>query len=129
MKNIPDEFPEILPWDDSGTFNHDEWILISHDRAEIQQLMWDYVGIVRSDFRLQRAERRIKLIAREVETFYKKTKVTEKLIELRNLSTVAELLIRFALKRKESRGLHYTTDYPKKDDKNWGKDIFIYKKV
>jgi L-aspartate oxidase len=74
-------------------------------------------------------ERRIKLIAREVETFYKKTKVTEKLIELRNLSTVAELLIRFALKRKESRGLHYTTDYPKKDDKNWGKDIFIYKKV
>ena len=129
IKNIPDEFPEILPWDDSGTFNHEEWILISHDKAEIQRLMWDYVGIVRSDFRLRRAERRIKLIAKEVEIFYKKTKVTEQLLELRNLSTVAELLIRFALKRKESRGLHYTTDFPEKNDKKWKKDIIIYKKV
>jgi len=129
IKNIPDEFPEVLPWDDSGTFNHEEWILISHDKAEIQRLMWDYVGIVRSDFRLRRAERRIKLIVKEVEEFYKKTKVTEQLLELRNLSTVAELLIRFALKRKESRGLHYTTDFPEKDDKKWKKDIIICKKV
>ena len=129
IKNIPDEFPEILPWDDSGTFNHDEWILISHDKYEIQKLMWDYVGIVRSDFRLQRAERRIMLIANEIEQFYKKTKVTEQLIELRNLSTVAELIIKFALKRKESRGLHYTTDFPEKDDKKWKKDICISKKV
>ncbi len=129
IKNIPDKFPEILPWDDSGTFNHDEWILISHDKYEIQKLMWDYVGIVRSDFRLQRAERRIKLIAKEVEQFYKKTKVTEQLLELRNLSTVAELLVKCAIKRKESRGLHYTTDYPQKDDKKWKKDTYIFKKV
>ena len=129
IKSIPDKFPNIREWDDSGTFNHKEWVVISHDKTEIQRLMWDYVGIVRSDFRLQRAQRRIKLIAKEVEQFYKKTKVTEKLIELRNLSTSAELMVRFALRRKESRGLHYTTDYKAKNDTKWKKDLIISKKV
>jgi len=116
---------EILPWDDYGTFDHEEWVLISHDRREIQRLMRDYVGIVRLDERLQRAGRRIDLIEEEIEKFYKKTRVTSGLLELRNLSCVASLIIRSALFRKESRGLHFTTDYPERDDSRWLGDTVI----
>jgi L-aspartate oxidase len=119
------DLPSIPPWDVSGTFDQEEWVLISHDQREIQRLMWDYVGIVRSDERLNRAGRRIDLIAEEIEKFYKKTKVTAPLLELRNLSSVASLIIRSALFRKESRGLHYTTDYPEKDDSRWLGDTVI----
>jgi L-aspartate oxidase len=115
----------IPDWDDSGTINSEEWILVSHNRKEIQQLMWDYVGIVRSNHRLERSQRRIKLILEEVKDFYKRTKVTEGLIELRNLSCVADLIIRSALARKESRGLHYTTDYQSIDDINWLRDTIV----
>lgn len=117
--------PSVPPWDDSGTFNSEEWVLVSHDRKEIQHLMWDYVGIVRSNLRLERAKRRLDLIYREVMDFYKKTKVSEGLIELRNLSIVADLIIRCALARKESRGLHHNTDYPKRDDEYWKRDTVI----
>lgn len=109
------EFPEVPPWLDDDVFNNDEWVLLSHDRQEVQRLMWDYVGIVRSDFRLQRAARRIGVIAQEVEEFYKRTKVTEALLELRNITTVAALTVRCALARRESRGLHYTIDCPELD--------------
>lgn len=112
-------FPEVTPWDDAGTFDQEEWILISHDLHEIQRLMWDYVGIVRSDERLKRARRRVGVIAREIESFYKKTCVTPALLELRNVSCLASLIIRSALFRKESRGLHYTTDFPERDDDTW----------
>jgi L-aspartate oxidase len=116
----------IVPdWDESGTNNSEEWVLVSHNRKEIQQLMWDYVGIVRSNHRLERAQRRIRLIQDEVKDFYKRTKVTEGLIELRNLTCVADLIIRSALERKESRGLHFTTDYPSTDDTHWLKDTVI----
>ena len=115
----PEPLPSIPPWDDKGTFDHEEWVLISHDQREIQRLMWDYVGIVRSDERLNRAGRRIGLIAEEIETFYKRTKITPALIHLRNLSFVAMLIVRSALFRKESRGLHFTTDYPHRDDEHW----------
>ena len=114
--------PAVRDWDDSGTLNSEEWILVSHNRREIQQIMWDYVGIVRSDLRLGRALRRMDLIRNEVESFYKKTKVTEGLIELRNLAQCALLIIQCALKRKESRGLHFTTDYRQRDDVNFLKD-------
>ena len=97
--------PAVREWDDTGTFNSEEWILVLHNRREIQQIMWDYVGIVRSDLRLERAGRRMELIRHEVEGFYKKTKVTEGLIELRNIALCADLIIRCAMKRKESRGL------------------------
>lgn len=124
-KNFSIQFPEIPPWNDEGTFNHEEWVLISHDKAEIQEIMWDYVGIVRSNLRLERARRRVELIANEIEQFYKKTKVTAALLELRNLASVAQLIITCALKRAESRGLHYTTDYPQCDDINWLRDTLI----
>ncbi|MDE3058669.1 MAG: L-aspartate oxidase [Bacteroidota bacterium] len=117
--------PEIQEWDESGTMNADEWVLIAHDRKEIQQIMWDYVGIVRSNHRLERANRRIQLILEEVSDFYKRTVVTEGLIELRNLARTAELIIRSALQRKESRGLHFTTDYPQRNDIEWSKDTII----
>jgi len=117
--------PTIPSWDERGTYNQDEWVLISHDKKEVQRLMWDYVGIVRTEQRLQRAQRRIQLIADEVELFYKKTKVTGPLLELRNICCTAILMIRSALFRKESRGLHFTTDYPDRDDTHWLGDTVI----
>jgi len=123
------DIPVAPEWNAEGTFNQEEWVLISHDKGEIQRLMSDYVGIVRSNIRLKRAERRIVLIAKEIEDFYKKTRVTEKLIELRNIATVAQLIIKSALKRKESRGLHYNSDYPDKDDRNWKKENIIVNKA
>ncbi|UCE18913.1 MAG: L-aspartate oxidase [Gemmatimonadota bacterium] len=118
-------FPTIPEWQEEGVFDSEEWVLISHDREEIQRLMWDYVGIVRSDHRLNRALRRVRLIAEEVEAFYKKTKVTNDLIELRNIATVSELIIRCALYRRESRGLHFTTDCPQTDDSQWRRNTIL----
>ncbi len=117
---------EIPPWSEEGTFNSEEWVLVSHDREEIQRLMWDYVGIVRSDLRLSRADRRIQLISNEIEDFYKRTRVTEGLLELRNLSCVARLIIACARFRTESRGLHYNTDYPERDDRHWKHDTLVH---
>jgi L-aspartate oxidase len=125
LETSPKKPPEIPGWNVEGTFDQEEWVLISHDQREIRRLMWDYVGIVRSDERLERANRRIQLIADEIEEFYKKTKVTAALLELRNISCVALLIIRCALFRKESRGLHYTTDYPNRDDVRWLGDTVI----
>jgi L-aspartate oxidase len=107
------EVVKIRPWDASGTENAEEWVVIEHDRSEIQQLMWDYVGIVRSSYRLKRAERRLEVIRKEIREYYAKTKVTVPLLELRNIAEVALLIVRSALKRNESRGLHYMIDYPK----------------
>jgi len=109
-------FPD---WDDTGTVNPEEWILVSHNKKEAQQVMSDYVGIVRSDLRLQRAKRRIEFLKEETEAYYKKTKITTQILELRNIIKVASLVIDGAIMRRESRGLHYTTDYPQKDDKHF----------
>jgi L-aspartate oxidase len=106
-------------WDDSGTIDNEEWVLLSHNITEIQSVMWDYVGIVRSNLRLERAMRRISLIEKEIENFYKRTKITPRLLELRNIVTVAKLIVVSALRRHESRGLHYTTDFPAQDDRHW----------
>ena len=119
VQNMTIPLPDIPAWNIDGTFDQVEWVLISHDQREIQRLMWDYVGIVRSNARLRRAPRRINLISGEIEYFYKKTRITPALLELRNIACVASLIIRSALFRKESRGLHYTTDYPEKDDARW----------
>ncbi len=117
--------PTIPLWDESGTFDANEWVLIQHDKREIQETMWDYVGIVRSELRLERAIRRLKLIHDEIDQFYRRTRLVEPLIELRNLSTVANLIAACALRRKESRGLHYTTDYPERDDEHFSRDTLV----
>ncbi|MDP4198866.1 MAG: L-aspartate oxidase [Bacteroidota bacterium] len=116
---------ELMPWDESGTENAEEWIYVSHDLREVQQIMWDYVGIVRSNYRLERALRRIQLIRREIEDYYRRTKVTVGLLELRNVAEIALLIVRSAMRRKESRGLHYTTDFPKTDDRHWKHDTIL----
>ncbi len=115
-------------WDETNTSNSDEAIVVSHNWDEIRRLMWNYVGIVRSDKRLQRALRRIQNIKEEINEYYWDFKVTSDLIELRNLATVAELIIQSALVRKESRGLHYNIEYPQKDDSVWLKQTILKKK-
>ena len=115
---------DIKFWDDSGTGFADEWVLVSHNLHEIQKIMWDYLGIVRNNTRLQRAFRRICLIRDEIEQFYKETKVCTPVLELRNIACVAELVIRSAILRKESRGLHFTTDYPERS-KDFEHDTII----
>lgn len=109
------DYKESVPeWDEFGAEQLNEEVLVNHNLRELQRMMSDYVGIVRSDFRLERAMRRLKLLKSETEEFYKKTKVSVKLCELRNLILCAEMVITCAMMRKESRGLHYTTDYPYK---------------
>ena len=108
----------IPAWDESGTLSIEENIMITHSVKEIKHLMWDYVGIVRSNLRLDRAAHRMHLLYNEIEEFYKKTKVSESLLELRNIAATAHTIIKCAKLRKESRGLHYTIDYPFKLEKS-----------
>jgi len=107
-----DDPPAILPWDESRVTDSDEEVVIKQNWTEIRRFMWNYVGIVRTTKRLERAAHRIELLKREVEDYYGSFRVTTDLIELRNLLQAAELIVKSALHRKESRGLHYTLDYP-----------------
>lgn len=105
----------IPDWDESNTENPVEWVLVSHNREELRRVMQDYVGIVRSELRLERAARRIDLIHRETEEFYQRTRLSAELCELRNLAAVAHLVVSCAQQRHESRGLHYMADFPDTD--------------
>ncbi|UPR35334.1 L-aspartate oxidase [Vibrio cyclitrophicus] len=103
---------ELPAWDESQVTNSDEEVIIQHNWHELRLFMWDYMGIVRTDKRLERALRRIQMLQQETHEYYSYFKVSNNLLELRNLLQVAELMVRCAMQRKESRGLHYTLDYP-----------------
>ena len=105
--------PPLPAWDESRVSNSDEEVVITHNWHELRLFMWDFVGIVRTTKRLERALHRVELLQREIQEYYRHFRVSNNLLELRNLTMVAELIIRCAMARKESRGLHYTLDYPK----------------
>ena len=109
---IRDDRKKIRPWNKEGLDNPEEWILVQHNYGEIRHIMWNYVGIVRSNLRLDRALRRMNLLCDEIMDFYRRTVIQNKILELRNLAVVAKLIILSARHRHESRGLHFTTDYP-----------------
>ena len=109
-----DELEQInIPaWDDSRVSDSDEEVIITHNWHELRLMMWDYVGIVRTNKRLQRALHRINLLKKEVADYYSHFRISKNLLELRNLLQVAEIIVYSAQERKESRGLHYSLDYP-----------------
>jgi L-aspartate oxidase len=117
LSEIGGTLPEIPAWNPGDALAPDEGVVVTHNWDEVRRLMWNYVGIVRTQKRLQRAQTRLALLRGEIRDYYWQYRLTPDLVELRNLADVAMLIVECALRRKESRGLHYSLDYPEKDDR------------
>jgi L-aspartate oxidase len=125
VRSTPKQKVALPEWQSGNVQDVDELVVIYHNWDEIRRLMWDYVGIVRTDKRLQRASARLRNLQREIREFYWNFKVSIDLLELRNLAALAALIVDSALSRKESRGLHYTLDYPQGDDRQFKRDTVL----
>jgi L-aspartate oxidase len=125
LGDVTHEPIELPAWEEGDATESEEAVVITQNWDEIRRLMWNYVGIVRSDRRLERARRRIELLRAEITEYYWDWKLTPDLIELRNLATVARMVVESAALRRESRGLHYNVDCPDRDDENFRRETIV----